>query len=185
MPYEPSRTGAERLRDRGNDAIPEYGMATASALAEVARLLADSELPHSDVEQHFDDFVLARSGESVVGVAGIERHGRVGLLRSVCVRRDFRRRGIAGRLCDLIESHARDIGIDELYLLTTTAEHFFAKRGFSPCARDLAPPSIRRTQEFRSLCPSSAVCMRRPVAAVTSAGSSAVALDGCGPGRAG
>jgi len=141
-------TSAGQPRERRDESFLEFGVATRSALSEVKRLLADSDLPQSDVEPHFDDFIVARSGDSIVGVVGIERHGRSGLLRSLCVRRDFRRRGIAEQLCALIESHAGNIGISELYLLTTTAERYFAKRGFSECARDVVPTSLRQTQQF-------------------------------------
>jgi mannose-6-phosphate isomerase-like protein (cupin superfamily) len=61
----------------------------------------------------------------------------------------------------LAESHARNLGVRRLYLLTTTAEAYFAKRGFERCAREAAPAAIRQTREFRSLCPDTAACMVR------------------------
>jgi mannose-6-phosphate isomerase-like protein (cupin superfamily) len=58
-------------------------------------------------------------------------------------------------------SHARLLGIERLYLLTTTAERFFTRLGFQRCGRSDAPPEIQATSQFRSVCPTSAVCMAR------------------------
>jgi amino-acid N-acetyltransferase len=141
----------------------DYSMADASATAEVRRLLADAGLPNADIESCIEHFVVARHRGVIVATAGIEPCGEEGLLRSVCVHPDCRRAGVANSLCQLIESYARNLGVRRLYLLTTTAEGYFAKRGFKPCARQSAPLAIQQTREFRSLCPDTAVCMARPI----------------------
>jgi amino-acid N-acetyltransferase len=46
-----------------------------------------------------------------------------------------------------------------LYLLTTTADAFFRRLGYEQTARELAPPAIKATREFSSLCPSSSIFM--------------------------
>jgi amino-acid N-acetyltransferase len=51
-------------------------------------------------------------------------------------------------------------GVRELYLVTTTAAPFFAKRGFEPVDRAGVPASIGRTTQFSGTCPSSATVMR-------------------------
>jgi amino-acid N-acetyltransferase len=48
-----------------------------------------------------------------------------------------------------------------MYLLTTTAEGFFARRSYEKVDRDAVPGVIKETAEFQSLCPASAVCMVR------------------------
>jgi N-acetylglutamate synthase-like GNAT family acetyltransferase len=53
--------------------------------------------------------------------------------------------------------------VRQFYLLTTTAEAFFARRGFRKIARQSVPAAIGDTREFKSLCPSSAICMTRAV----------------------
>jgi amino-acid N-acetyltransferase len=53
------------------------------------------------------------------------------------------------------------MGVETLLLLTTTAERFFARRGYAVGPRDAAPLEIRQTPEFAGLCPSSSVCMRK------------------------
>jgi amino-acid N-acetyltransferase len=142
-----------------------YSMASASDLDEVTSLLAQNGLPHTDVQHHIEHFVVVRCAAELVAVCGVELYGRDALLRSVCVAIRHRNQGLAGRACDLIEDYARNAGVRNLWLLTTTAEKFFARRNFEVRARDAAPASIQSTDEFRSLCPASAVCMSRRIAA--------------------
>jgi amino-acid N-acetyltransferase len=52
-------------------------------------------------------------------------------------------------------------GIEEFYLLTTTADKFFARNGFEVIDRNKVPSSIAGTNEFDSICPATAVCMRK------------------------
>jgi N-acetylglutamate synthase-like GNAT family acetyltransferase len=52
-------------------------------------------------------------------------------------------------------------GIRGLYLLTTTAEHYFPSFGFRAMPREQVPPDVRDTAEFREACPASAVVMAR------------------------
>jgi quercetin dioxygenase-like cupin family protein len=54
---------------------------------------------------------------------------------------------------------SRQYGINNLHLLTTTAEKFFASPGFSVVPRDEAPASMKATSEFSSICPSSSTYM--------------------------
>ncbi len=49
--------------------------------------------------------------------------------------------------------------IKTLYLLTLTAEGFFSKLGFNNLDRKNVPETLQGTEEFRSLCPDTAVCM--------------------------
>lgn len=58
-----------------------------------------------------------------------------------------------------LERLARAARIDRLVLLTQTAADFFARQGYRVMERDAAPQEVQASEEFRSLCPSSAVCM--------------------------
>ena len=98
---------------------------------------------------------------NLIGVGGLEIHGRLALLRSLAVDDRHRRMGIASRICARLEEEAAERGIVRIYLLTETAESFFTKRGYSVTARTDAPAEIVATQEFTTLCPDSAVLMVR------------------------
>ncbi len=57
------------------------------------------------------------------------------------------------------KTHARSQGVRDVYLLTTTAEDFFARRGYVRIGREKAPRTIRSTREFADLCPASSAFM--------------------------
>ncbi len=59
---------------------------------------------------------------------------------------------------------AKRVELRSVYLLTTTARDYFARRGFADCPREEAPAAIRESWEFRTGCPSTAAFMKRPVA---------------------
>lgn len=132
--------------------------------AAIAALLRGADLPHRDFAGHLAHFLVVRQAGEVVGAVGLERHGRNALLRSLVVAPAQRGAGLGGRLVRRLEDRARFLGLRRLYLLTTTAEAFFARRGFRRIARGAVPAAIAATREFRSLCPVSAVCMARAVA---------------------
>ena len=50
-------------------------------------------------------------------------------------------------------------GIDALYLLTMTAEHYFPRFGFATLVRDNVPREIAESLKFASACPASATVM--------------------------
>ena len=139
----------------------EFGDAGPDDLPPVRALLAAAGLPTADVDQHLPQFLVARAGAELVGVAGLELLGESGLLRSVCVAEAFRGRGIADALCERLLAAAGAAGLRRIYLLTTTAEAYFARRGWGKVDRQQAPPEIRGTAEFASLCPATAVFMLR------------------------
>jgi amino-acid N-acetyltransferase len=139
----------------------EVRAASAEDLGTVQALLDASGLPSADVAEHFKHFVVARDGDWLVGVAGMEQYGEAALLRSVCVAEGARGTGLGRALCDEMERRAAARGVGALYLLTTTAQAFFEARHFDVIDRAEAPEVIRGTAEFRSLCPATAICMRK------------------------
>ena len=135
--------------------------ASPSDLPAISALLATAKLPAADVAEHLGNFVVAESGGAIVGVAGLEIHESLALLRSLAVSTSHQRHGLATSLCDLLEAEAARRGIEYLYLLTETAASFFSKRGYAAISRDNAPPEIAASKEFSEFCPQSAVFMRR------------------------
>ena len=136
-----------------------YEFAKPKDLAAVASLLELCKLPANDLEAH--DFIIAVNENRVVGCVGIELEGP--LLRSLAVDPESRGKGIANGLCSRLLQHAERQGIQQIYLLTDSADRFFEKIGFQKVARDDAPEWIRKHKQFTTLCPSSAVVMFRRV----------------------
>lgn len=128
-------------------------------------LLGRAELTDKDVSEGWGHYFVVREDDGrVVGVAGLELHGDDGLLRSVAVDTDYRGQGLAAALIEAVLQRAARVGLRSVYLLTTTARDYFARRGFADCPRDAAPAAIRDSWEFRAGCPSTAALMTRAVA---------------------
>jgi amino-acid N-acetyltransferase len=72
-----------------------------------------------------------------------------------------RGQGLGGRLAEELQRRGAAWGVRRWWLLTTTAEAFFAARGFRVVQRGAAPEAIRATGQFSGGCGSSAVCMTR------------------------
>lgn len=132
----------------------------ADEMTEVTALLGANGLPTTDLSPAVALFGVRDAG-GLEGVVGIEACGPVGLLRSLAVRPDRRRSGLGSALVLEAERIAVARGLQALYLLTTTAEPFFARRGYLRLSREEAPAGIRGTTEFASVCPASAAFMRK------------------------
>jgi amino-acid N-acetyltransferase len=130
----------------------------------VEALLRDSELPTVGVAEWLDHFWVAEHENRIVGVAGMERYQKGGLLRSVAVADGWRSSGIGRTLVDKVLEEGRAAGVREVYLLTTTAEHYFPRLGFACVSRDAVPAAVQASAEFTGACPASAVVMRKIVA---------------------
>jgi len=136
------------------------------ANAQVKALLSGCGLPVSDLgEPSAARLFAARVEGKLVGVVGLEVYGAVGLVRSLAVESKFRRHGYGRDLLAHAEGRATQSGVEELYLLTTTAAEFFAQRGYEAVSRSQAPESIAQTAQFSRLCPSSSTFMRKTLAA--------------------
>jgi amino-acid N-acetyltransferase len=129
----------------------------------IRALLQSAGLPHEDVAGHLANFLVARQDGAAVGAVGYERHGDDALLRSLVVAPGWQGDGLGGALLRRLEDEAQRQGVRYFYLLTNTAEHFFARRWFQKIDRNTVPPAIAATAEFSHLCPASSICMRRTV----------------------
>ena len=132
-----------------------------SDIQEIQRLLKSVDLPYTDIEPHINHFLCVEDENELIGVVGLEVYEDIALLRSLAVDEKYRKRGLGKILIDEILQYADDRKIKHIYLLTTTAEAFFTKLGFTLVERNDAPDVIRATHEFASLCPESAVLMSR------------------------
>jgi amino-acid N-acetyltransferase len=132
--------------------------------ASVRDLLERAGLPIAGVEEWLPHFLVAEHEGEIVGAAGLELYGASALLRSVAVRPDWQRSGLGRQLVDRLLSQAGEHGTHDVYLLTTTAEHYFPRLGFACIARDEVPQPVRGSVEFTSACPASAVVMQKTLA---------------------
>jgi amino-acid N-acetyltransferase len=141
--------------------------ASAADLRGVEALLTESSLPLAGVRETLlaGHFVVAESGNEIVGVAGVEMCCDDALLRSVAVKPAWRSLGVGRQLVTHAIAHAESRGLRALYLLTTTAEHYFPSFGFRAIDRAVVPEAVKATEEFTSACPASATVMSRALTA--------------------
>lgn len=131
----------------------------------IEALIADTELeglvdlcqlPSDDLyNPDLQFFGIKRAGK-LVAVIGLESYESVALLRSLAVLPDYRGLGLARRLVKFMETQAAEQGVQELYLLTTTASNFFRALAYQLAERTTAPDCIQQTAQLTGLCPASA-----------------------------
>jgi amino-acid N-acetyltransferase len=128
--------------------------------ATAVALLEAQGLPISDItDEHLEHFFYIGSDGSPSGLVGVEIYGTNALLRSLVVTDTARTQGIGASLVQHAEDYAASHSVADMYLLTTTAESFFERRGYRRVDRTQAPRAIQSTPEFASLCPASSAFM--------------------------
>lgn len=131
-------------------------------LRQVQRLLSAAGLPLAGLDQT-SLFVADDESGQVIGVIGYERHGSVGLLRSLVV--DPARRG-AGLGAFLLESGLQEMrraGLREAYGLTETIAPWLDHLGWTARARADLPAALQASKELQGACAESAKAFSRPL----------------------
>ena len=128
-------------------------------LKAVKSLLDSASLPSGDIDKHLLNFLVLEKSGNLTGTIGMELYGNTALLRSLAIQEEERNKGCGKELYYALISKATKLNVINIYLLTETAEGFFSKEGFKKIEREQVPPSIKQTNEYRTLCPEGAVCM--------------------------
>lgn len=134
--------------------------AAAEDLPLIQSLLKSVKLPLEGVEENLADFLTLSQEGKIIGTVGLEIYGDKALLRSLGVAPQEQGKGYGIHLYQAIIRKAQEQGIGEIYLLTETAENFFAARGFEKISREIVDEGVKTSVEFQSACPASAACMR-------------------------
>ncbi|MCU0354000.1 MAG: arsenic resistance N-acetyltransferase ArsN2 [Cytophagales bacterium] len=126
----------------------------------MTHLLEKAKLPTADLPADLSHFFKAETENTLAGTVGLELYGQYALLRSLAVDDAYRNLKIGQALYAKAMQHATDEGVSEVFLITNTAEAYFAKQGFVKIDRNTVPTEIQQTQQFQGVCPSSATVMR-------------------------
>lgn len=126
----------------------------------VRELLRAASLPLDGVPDDLAHFLVAERDGRIVGAIGLELYGDAALLRSAVVQADLRGTGVGERLVQALLAKARTAQVRTMILLTTTADAWFPRFGFTRITRADAPAAVHASEEFRGACPASAVVMR-------------------------
>ena len=123
-------------------------------------LLTENNLPTTDLT-HTTLLYALYDDHQLLGTVGLEIFGNEGLLRSLCVDNQVRKAGYGQLLVNYVEAEAKQKGLKVLYLLTTTADSFFANRGYQTIERSAVPQSIQQTPQFSTICSKTATLMKK------------------------
>lgn len=136
----------------------------AAELEKLNQLLQTENLPSVDqIDQTGHFFKAVDDSGEILGAVGLELYGSYGLLRSLVVDKNHRSIGIGGLLVKRVISQSSRLKLKELFLLTTTAANYLEKKHFKRIARNNVPNEIEQSEEFSSICPSTAIVMKRVI----------------------
>jgi amino-acid N-acetyltransferase len=122
-------------------------------------LLADLALPAIDRDHPHCQYLACWRQGSLLALGGLEMYQKDGLLRSLAVAKDFQGTRIGTHMLHRLLQRSRTLGLQQTFLLTTTAAAFFARMGFQTIPRSEVPAAIAASSQFASVCPASATCM--------------------------
>lgn len=135
--------------------------ATEADLGAIETLLAVCELPVVRIAPHIKSFWVAETNDkTLIGVLGMLADGDKALLRSFAVAASQRKRGIGLALVRQALVQLREQSCTEAYLLTQTAEAYFAHLGFTVIERTAMPQTLLVESGLDQACPCSSVCMK-------------------------
>jgi amino-acid N-acetyltransferase len=137
-------------------------LATNQELEKALALLENNQLPTSDIAENVELYTVYNN-ENLIGTIGLEVFNTEGLLRSVSLDSTVQYKGFGTQILAIFEAKIKEKGIQNLYLLTTTAQGFFQKNNYQTISRDEVSDAIKETAEFKSVCPSSAIVMKKVI----------------------
>ena len=127
--------------------------AAATDVSRLTNFLENNSLTTVGVRECLENFLIAYDDRaSWIGVAGYEMYGKSALLRSVAVDKGSRRLGVGRALVEQVLANVGKRGVRTVYLLTDTAEEYFARLGFERIDRRHVDEAVRASPEFGECC---------------------------------
>lgn len=137
-------------------------LAQPSDLPQILALLDECGLPEAGLACRPGTLILAaRDVDRLVGCAALEVCGEHALLRSVAVAANRRGEGLGDRIVEAALELACRLRVVEVYLLTDSAEGFFAHHGFEPVDRSRVPGAVAGSPGFTTCRCVDATCMAK------------------------
>lgn len=133
--------------------------AKASDFTALTDQLREVNLPYEDLPPSLDNFLLIKAEDKVIASVGLEIYGAYALLRSLATSYGLGDKGLANNLFDEAILLAKRNEVKEAFLITSSANKYFERRGFKQVEREKAPDEIKNTSQFKGVCPASATIM--------------------------
>ena len=125
--------------EKGRVADAPKILATVNAFAARGLMLPRSL---NDVYRNLRDFYVCREDGEIVGCAALTiGWGGLGEIRSVAVNAENHRKGIGKALVEKCLEEARQLGMEQVFVLTYVPD-FFAIFGFVECSKDDLPHKV-------------------------------------------
>jgi N-acetylglutamate synthase-like GNAT family acetyltransferase len=119
-------------------------------LLPIQRLLAKAGLQEGAMEDHLKDFlVVENENHQVIGTVGVECFGKEGLLRSLVIDAPNWTSYRSLEFLQVALAHAKEKGVETVYLCAKQASELFAILGFKQMDQDQLPESIKTSSHFR------------------------------------
>lgn len=138
-----------------------FRTATIDDFNAIQALLMQHQLTVDGLAQHILHFEVVMDNNQLIGVAGAEHYFPFALIRSVAIDSQYQHRQLGKQLIETLLSKLNAEGFTTYYLLTETAPTFFSKLNFQIISRNEVPLVIQQTQEFATICPTSAIVMTK------------------------
>lgn len=122
-----------------------------TGILELIRPLEDAGIlvPRSRerLESDIDDYVVTERDGMIVACGALHAYPEDGMGELAClaVRAGYRSAKRGERLLQHIEDRARQLGLRQLFALTTRTSHWFRERGYLPLSKDSLPSERRRS----------------------------------------
>ena len=125
----------------------------ATDMSRLTDFLKGNSLTTVGLQECLENFLIAYDeSASCIGAAGYELYGKSALLRSVAVDKGSRRSGVGRALVEQVLRNAGKRGVRTVYLLTDTAEEYFARLGFERIDRSHVDEAVKASPEFGECC---------------------------------
>jgi len=128
-------------------------------IPEIRNLLIKNDLPVADLTNEID-FYIEKENNQIIAVGGLELVGHNVIMRSIAVSENYKGKGLGTKITQHLLDTAKKHNLGSVFILTLTAEKYFPKFGFIRIERESAPEAIKRSSEFTTVCPDSAVLMK-------------------------
>jgi N-acetylglutamate synthase-like GNAT family acetyltransferase len=140
---------------------PTLRPAVGPDLPTIASLLHEGDMPAGAVRERVGRTLVAElDRRTLIATAAWEPvQDGIGLLRSVSVTERVRGKGVGALIVAGTLRAAAAAGLKQIYLVTPSAEGFFARCGFTTVRRDQLPDSVARHRQVTRDCPSTAAVM--------------------------
>lgn len=130
---------------------------------QIVAILQEVGLMTDGLTPGMPDFYVADIGGTIVGCAALESDGSTGLLRSVGVLSTAQGAGIGRRLVEAVHERVMDLGLESVYLLTTTADEYFSRFGYESWEEENLPSVVTGSAEYVTCSASGATTMRKEI----------------------